>query len=301
MPFRGPPKPAPTWFPPPLARRWNEGGDAITKTLKRMRTARRIDPSRRLRLPFEPVELRTDDGVRLAAWFVNPTAPRPDGLMAVVHHHYGGQKATVLPWLSLLHELAVPAIAIDGRGHAESDPSPPGRGSFGKRAADARAACEFVVGRGARRLLGVGQSQGAASLAIGLAGREDLAGVVLDCGPAPEMGTAAWGLAGNVLGDAADDRLARALLAARILPGTEPVAYPPLLWSALFRLRSVPLLWLHGDRDEVIRRSWSAAWFHTLRGPSWQALRVPGADHVRTLQEGGTAVASAVSDFVRAL
>ena len=287
----------------PVGRSWLAGNEAIRRTLKRMRTARRIDPGRVWGLPFEDVELHTRDGVRLAAWFV-PARPRDDGLMALVHHHYGGQKATTLPWLELLHRLGIPALVFDARGHAASDLSPPGRGSFVKRADDVRAAWAWLRARGARRILGVGQSQGAATLMIGAGFRRDLAGLIVDSGPTPDMFTAAWGLAGNLLGSVGRrEPWTRAILAARILPGTEPLLYLPALWSRLAVLRRRPLLWIHGDRDVVIARSWSRGWFVPMRPRSdrWQSLRVPDADHVRCLQVGGEAVEAAVRDFIAGL
>lgn len=303
MPFLGEPTPPRRWMVGPVRRAWETGNGAIARTLKRMRTPRRITPGRRLKLPFDVVELTTDDGVGLAGWFVPapPDAPDRGGLMAVVHHHYGGQKATVLPWIQLLHELGVPCLAFDARGHASSDASPQGRGSFVKRAADVKAACDELKRRGATRLLAVGQSQGAAALLIGVAWRADLAGVIVDSGPAPEMASAAWGLSRNMLGAVGSrDTLARVMLSLRIVPGTEPIRYVGALWFSLAALRATPLLRIAGGRDEVIRASWSNAWYRTMRSPSgvWSHVLVPEADHVRTLQVGGERVTSAVQDFV---
>lgn len=290
----------------PVRRSWEDGSAAIVRTLKRMRTARHIDPARSWGLPVEDASFDTDDGVRLAAWFVqpSPTAAAAAGLMAVVHHHYGGQRATALPWLKLLHEAGIPALAFDARGHGASARTPPGRGSFVKRASDVRAACAELRRRGARRILGVGQSQGAASLLIGTAWAGDTAGLILDSGPTPDMATASWGLAGNLLGpQARREPWTRALLAARILPGTEPLLYLPALWSSLAALRSTPLLWIHGDRDDVIDRRWSVVWYRAMAPASgaWRSLLVAGADHVRCLQVGGEPVAAAVRDFVGGL
>ncbi len=294
MPFRGDPADLPGWAPAPLRDRWAVGTKAIALTLKRMRTARRIRPDRVFRLPYEDVSLTTDDGVALAAWFI--PADRAD-LAAVVHHHYGGQKATVLPWLRFLHDKGIPALAIDGRGHGSSDRSPPGRGSFIRRAPDVRAACDELRRRGFPRILAVGQSMGAATTAIAVAGRPDLAGVILDSGPAPEMGTAAWGLAGNLMETQREkDPSARGLLAARILPGTQPGRYPFAIWRALLRLRRTPLLWLHGSADRVIEARWARAWFRPLapRTGAWSSLEVEGADHVRSLQTDPPGVEAAV-------
>lgn len=306
MPFLGTPKPAPRWMVGAPGRSWDAGSEAITKTLKRSKTARRITPDRRLKIPFEAFDLHTADGVRLMAWFVPgaESASRDDGLMVVLHHHYGGQKATLLPWIELFHRLGIPSVSFDARGHAASDPSPPGRGSFVKRAEDVRAACEEARRRGARRILGFGQSQGAAALVISTAAMPDVVGCILDSGPAPDMSTAAWGLAGNMLGAVASrETMTRMMLSARIVPGTHPARYLVCLWRSLFKLRDKPLLWLHGGRDRVIDARWSSLWFRSLRpsGGAWRCLLVPEADHVRCLQEGGLQVQDEVVSFLAQL
>jgi pimeloyl-ACP methyl ester carboxylesterase len=268
------------------------GSDAIRLTLRRMKTARRIDPGRRLGIAHEDLDLRSEDGVRLAAWWV-PTRPGvvgPAGWTAVVHHHYGGQRATALPWIRVLWEHGIPTLAFDARGHGASDPSPAGAGDFVSRAADVRAAVAELRRRGARRILGVGQSQGGAVLVMGLRRVPELGAVVLDSGPAPDMGSAAWGLAGNMLeATEQDDPAARVLLAARILPGTRPLRYLPALWRALAELRTLPLLWLHGGADRVIPEAAARCWWRALAPADgrWRRCFVPGGEHVRLIEHGG--------------
>ncbi len=303
MPFKGQPNDLPPWVPL-LRPGWDAGSDAIRKTLKRSKTARRIDPGRRLKLPWERVVFDTADGATLVGWYVPgaEATPRPSDVAVVIHHHYGGQKATVLPWIAWFHRQGWPCLAFDARGHAESSDSPLGRGSFVARRADVVAACEQLRQRGFQRLIAFGQSQGAAALAMGVAGRSDVIGVVMDSGPAPDMGTAAWGLAGNMLGRVGREHPRwRGMLAARILPGTQPVRYLGALWWALARLRDRPLLWLHGGRDDVIPRRWSKVWFTALRTPHWSFVEVPEADHVRTLAVGGERVEQAVAAFLERL
>lgn len=265
--------------------------------------ARKITPERRLKIPFEAFDLHTSDGVRLAAWFIPAKEEHQGsgGLTVVLHHHYGGQRATLMPWIAFFHELGLPTLCFDARGHADSDSAPPGKGSFVRRSEDVRAACDEARRRGATQLVGFGQSQGAAALVISMSGRDDVAAVIVESGPAPDMLTAAWGLAGNMLG-AVDSRNigVRTLLAARILPGTHPALYLWRLWTSLARLRSIPLLWLHGGGDSVIDPRWSGWWYRALRSKTtaWSDVQVAGAEHVRTLQEGGDAVRPAVSDLV---
>jgi uncharacterized protein len=300
MPFKGQPNDLPDWVPL-LGSGWDAGSDAIRKTLKRSKTARRIDPGRRLKLPYERIEFDTADGARLVGWFVPgaETPSRPADVAIVLHHHYGGQKATVLPWIAWFHRQGWPCLAFDARGHAESSDSPEGRGSFVARREDVRGAMQELRRRGFSRLVAFGQSQGAAALVMAVADVDDVLGVIVDSGPAPDMGTAAWGLAGNMLGRTGKEHPRwRGLLAARIIPGTQPITYQHTLWRSLFRLRRRPLLWLHGGKDDVIPRRWSKVWFDALKTAAWSFVHVPDADHVRTLAVGGDAVEGAVSGFL---
>lgn len=299
MPFKG----DPTWLevPAPGVASWNRGSDAIARMLKRTKAARRITPDRRWGLPYEDVALRTEDGVDLAAWYIPGREPQDPELAVVVHHHYGGQRATVLPWLELFHRLGFATISFDARGHAASGDSPEGRGSFSKRVSDVSAGLAELRRRGFRRFVGFGQSQGASTTIMALSGRSDVVGFILDCGPAPDMLTAAWGLAGNMLGKDRDDRLARALLSARIIPGTEPLSYQFQLWLSLAFARRKKLLWIHGGQDQVIRKAWAARWYRPLHSPNWTELAVPEADHVRTLSVSPQTVEPAVAALLASL
>lgn len=306
MPFKGEPSIAPNWLPNPLASSWNRGSAAIARTLKHAKTPRGLDPARRMGLACQSIKVHTHDGVCLDAWYLpgSTDVTRPVEICAVLHHHYGGQKATLLPWIELFHRIGIATLAFDGRGHGASDACPAGRGSFVHRAADVIAACDEARTRGAVSILAFGQSQGAAALVMGIYGRDDLLGCILDSGPAPDMGSAAWGLAGNMLGrDARDHPMTRALLSARIIPGTQPFRYLTSLWWSLASLRSVPLLWIHGSLDRVIPRRRSQLWFEALRpkGDLWQGVEVQGAQHVRCLAVGGQGLQTQVSEFVSGL
>tara|TARA_Y100001968_G_scaffold328403_1_gene375489 strand:- start:8237 stop:9211 length:975 start_codon:yes stop_codon:yes gene_type:complete len=303
MPFKGEPVRSPSWLPTLFSEPWDLGSSAIARTLKHARTARGLNPSRVFGLQVRALEFCSDDGVRLDAWYL-PAAKQVDAVSpgcVVLHHHYGGQKATLLPWLEFFHRKGFDALCFDARGHGASGPSPEGRGSFVHRAADVRAACNKARDLGAQQIIAFGQSQGAAALVMGIHDRDDVVACIVDSGPAPDMASAAWGLAGNMLGRLAGERpVARALLSARILPGTHPLLYQAALWQALFGLRSRPLLWIHGARDRVIPRQSASLWFKLLRpaGQLWQGVEVAHAEHVRCLAVGGVELEVQVEDFL---
>ena len=267
-----------------------------------MRRERRAVPED-LGLGYEAIELETDDGRELAAWFVPPVptaaVETSSGLMAVIHHHFGGQKATTLPWLEFFAGQGIPAIAIDGRDHGGSYAHHWGPSCFGDRALDLHAACDELKIRGARRLLLVGQSQGAA-VAIKTAGqRHDVAGLVVDSGPALLMSLASWTLARSLAPKG--DLLDRAFLFYRVLRSESSNGYVRDLLGSLWRLRDTPLLWIHSEADHVIPRSWVAPWFVALRRAKgcWSAATVPGG-HVHAPQPASD-VARHLVHFICAL
>ena len=281
---------------------WQDAGQAYDNMARRFaRRSSRLTPLNRHGLEFEELSVLTDDGFELASWYV----PAPEGgrtdLTVVCHHHFGGQRATLLPWIRLFHRLGLATLSFDGRGHAASD-VPAGRhGSFSVRAADVSAACDEALRRGARRIVAFGQSQGAAAVVMGVDRRRDIAGVILECGPAPDMVSASWGLAAGLLGKRrSKDGLQRASLTARLLGGTDVVRYSRGLWSGLLRLREVPLLWIHGDADFVVPRSLVAAWYRPLRPRSglWRSVEVPRGQHVLSLMAAPDLIEAELTRFV---
>ena len=249
-------------------------------------------------LPYDSLRLHTDDDVELAAWYVPAPAAAPaSALGAVMHHHYGGQKAALLPWIELLHRLGVGCLGFDARGHAGS-PCAPGKETYRQRFADVRAAHAEL------RRRGHGQSQGAAVL-VGALGRErDVAGLILDSGPAALAVPPIWGMARSLVPEAsATPTLTAGVITVELVRRLRPSDYAFHLWPGLLALRDRPLLWLHGSADRVIPRRWAALWFRLLQphAPRWQTLTVAGAEHVQCLQQGGAEVEPCVARFVAQL
>lgn len=280
-------------------------GDRFRRTMRRdLRASPKV-----LHLPFEQVDVLTRDGLRLDGWFV----PRSDGaafagagLGVVLHHHYGGQKASLLPWLRLFHSVGLDALALDARDHGGSAPRPIGLDCFVRRAADVHAAIDELRRRGSTRVVCYGQSQGASIVAFASGHRRDVAGVIFDSGPPPAMELAAWGLAGAMLdqGRVQWGVPERLLATSRLLVRTRPFRFNACLWSSLTRLRDRPVLWVHCEKDLVIPRRWARLWYEALRPRKanlWQELEVAGGDHVRTIQADEAAVVAAVERYLRVL
>ncbi|MFT3925984.1 MAG: alpha/beta fold hydrolase [Myxococcales bacterium] len=253
---------------------------------------------------FSAVELRTDEGLMLSAWWVpGPSSSATLDLVAVVHPFHSGHKSDVLPWVKLLHELGLGVVAIDGRGHGDSDPVPAGtKDSLAARAHDVAAACNEARRRGARRLLLVGQSQGGGvPVLVEASRRGDVAAVVVESGPGTTMLDASLGLAKFALAGTRSkpSRLALMMCCARILHRGRPIVDTWAQWRSLVRLRSRPLLWIHGERDAVVPLASAARWFGALgkRGGQWHAVIIPRGRHAACVPMGTEQVRLALREL----
>ncbi|NDD82169.1 MAG: alpha/beta hydrolase, partial [Verrucomicrobia bacterium] len=79
-----------------------------------------LNPAR-MGLVCEDVELKTDDGMRLSAWWM-PNG-KPGRAPVVILHGLGASKAHMIDYILLAQEQGNPTLAIDFRGHGGSDPS----------------------------------------------------------------------------------------------------------------------------------------------------------------------------------
>lgn len=70
-------------------------------------------------IAFEPVSIMTEDGVRLAAWWLPYTASEPVGTVLFLHG-YGASKAQSLAVAPFLHRAGYHVLAFDFRAHGES-------------------------------------------------------------------------------------------------------------------------------------------------------------------------------------
>jgi uncharacterized protein len=134
-----------------------------------------LNPSR-MGLVCEEVELRSEDGFRLTAWWM-PNG-KPGRAPVVVLHGLGASKAHMIDYILFAQEQGNPTLAIDFRGHGGSDPSLTSIGFYESR--DAAAAMEFVRTRGAGDPVLWGTSMGAVSGLLAAARDGSAAGVIAD-------------------------------------------------------------------------------------------------------------------------
>ena len=134
-----------------------------------------LNPAR-MGLACEDVELKTDDGLRLRAWWM-PNG-KPDHPPIVVLHGLGASKAHMIDYILFAQQQGNPTLAIDFRGHGDSDPSLTSIGFYESH--DAMAAMKFVRSRGAGNPVLWGTSMGAVSALLAAAQDGAAAGVIAD-------------------------------------------------------------------------------------------------------------------------
>ena len=78
-----------------------------------------------LRIPYAALKLRTVDGVQIAAWQLEPAAPKAD---IVYFHGNGGNLSLWLPVFATFHSFGYRVLAFDYRGYGLSEGSPSERG-----------------------------------------------------------------------------------------------------------------------------------------------------------------------------
>jgi fermentation-respiration switch protein FrsA (DUF1100 family) len=209
--------------------------------------------------------ITTDDGVRLHAWH----APPPEGAPVLVWSHgNGGNVANRGEVILALRDRGVGVLAYDYRGYGKSAGRPSETGVY----RDARAAYddERAHGTPPERIVCFGESLGSA-VTLSLALERPCAGVVL-VSPFTTLADVArhhYGVLGAVAGRAFDSL------------------------SRIPRL-DVPVLVVHGDRDDIVPFALGERLYAAAPEPK-TFLRVRGAGHNDVLDDA--AVIDAVATF----
>ena len=169
------------------------------------------------------VWLTTRDGVKLNAWWI----ARPGSRLATVFFHgNGGNLTHRVDHMRAIAAAGSALLMLDYRGYGKSEGKPSERGLY----ADADAAYQWLIDQGyaAKQIVIHGESLGAA-VAVELAARQPCAGVVLE---------APFNSAAQV--------------AASVLPLVGPLLMRQFDSKAKVGRIGSPMLFMQGDRDEVI-------------------------------------------------
>jgi fermentation-respiration switch protein FrsA (DUF1100 family) len=137
-----------------------------------------IEPASTLGYPgARDVTFRTQDGVRLAAWYV----PGTNRAAVILMHGSHGTRTSELPYLRFLAHAGFAILAVDARGHGASGGETNALGWYGDR--DIAAAYSFLShqpGIDQARIAGLGLSMGAEELLRATANGVPLAAVIAD-------------------------------------------------------------------------------------------------------------------------
>lgn len=224
------------------------------------------------RLSYEDVFFQTSDGVRLNGWFV-PGSGRSATLLWF--HGNTGNIADRVDNIALLHDrLGISIFIFDYRGYGRSGGSVSEEGTY----RDAEAALAYLRSRkdvNPAKIILFGRSLGAA-IAVELAAKEPCAGLLLESPftSVKEMADSAFPLF--------------------------PVGFFfRTKYDALSKIKQVkvPVLILHGDRDEIVPFSMGRRIFEAANEPK-TFFTIKGAGHNDTYQMGGRAYLRALDRFI---
>jgi fermentation-respiration switch protein FrsA (DUF1100 family) len=228
-----------------------------------------LDPAR-LGIEASEVWLDTEDGVRIHAFFL--PAPSTDRGLLYLHGN-AGNASHRLPLAELLRRLETSVLLLDYRGYGKSGGRPHEAGLY----ADARAALAHLVearGLPESRIVVFGSSLGG-PVAVELARGRSLAGVILES-------------TFSSLSDAGVVHFGR--LATAVTRGRFDAA------AAIPEVRA-PLLFLHGDRDDIVPRDLGLRLFEAAGEP--KAFETfPGAGHNDMIEVGGAAYFARIRRFL---
>ncbi|HEV8537009.1 MAG TPA: alpha/beta hydrolase [Candidatus Limnocylindria bacterium] len=203
----------------------------------------------------EEVELVTDDGIRLGAWFV-PASERAAGMTVLVCNGNAGDRSSRAVLARGLADEGYAVLLFDYRGFAGNPGAPTEAGLH----ADARAALAYLISRPGvdpSRIVYFGESLGAA-VAAQLASERPPFALVLRS-PFPSLAEA-----GRVHYP--------------YLPVIDPLLMDRYRVSAALAGLRVPVLVVAGDRDTVVPIALSRKVHDDLRAPK-RLVVVPGMEH----------------------
>ena len=226
-----------------------------------------------LGLEHEEVFLAADDGVRIHAWLLPVAGARR--LVLVCHGNAGNVSHRLDRARQMQRRLGVSVLLFDYRGYGRSEGSPDEEGTY----RDARAAYRYAVetkGIRPEAIVLFGESLGAA-VAAQLALETPARALVLESAftSIPDMARAAY----------------------PFLPPVGPLIRTRYATVAKARRLTLPLLMLHGERDDIVPLAQGRRVFEAAGGPK-RFVTIAGAGHNDTYLVGGDAYWDAFAAFL---
>lgn len=242
------------------------------------------DTPARLGIRYEALTLQTSDGVRIAAWQLEPEHPTAD---IVYFHGNAGNLSLWLPVLATLHSFGYRVLAIDYRGYGLSEGSPSERGLT----LDAEAVAQHVAGS---RNGSTGGSAAGAPLRRPLIYWGRSLG-----GPVAAAAARIAPPDGLVLESTFPDKasVVRSMPLFRLLNAFSSYRFDTL--AALRGFRSTVLV-VHGDADTIIPYGLGQELFEKLDAPK-RFVTLRGADHNDLFDARSEAYWTPIRAFIDAL
>ncbi len=243
-------------------------------------------------LPQEDVELISGDGVRLSGWFV-PSKKKPRGTVIYLHG-VGDNKTAGVPLAAMLHKHGYNVLLYDSREHGESEGLYCTYGYYEKL--DVSTAIDFLKKKRIRTgSIGIfGTSMGAA-VAIQAAAVDTRVKAVVAEASFTDLRTISvdyqrrivklpWHFLRNVA-MSRSQKIAR--FKAREVSPVDDV-----------RRLSIPILFIHGMEDSLIKYEYSKTLYHHAHEPK-ELFLVPGASHTDIWEVAGLSYEKKITSFFR--
>ncbi len=226
--------------------------------------------AKELGIDAEQLRIATEDGIRIQAYWL--PFQQTDRTLLFLHGNAGNASHRLYN-ADMLRKMGTNVLLLEYRGYGRSEGSVSESGLY----ADARAGMQYLLTERSiseNRIIVFGRSLGGA-VAVDVAQDRDLAGVILESSFS-SLSDAAASLVGLPIG-----WLASGL-------------YDSI--SKIGRVRA-PLLFFHGDRDEVIRYRVGQRLFEAAPEPK-QFVTLEGAHHNDTVSVGGADYARRIDRFI---
>ncbi len=230
--------------------------------------AERVAPSAAGLAGVEEVQIRSDDGQALVAWYAPPSAGK---LTVLYFHGNAGNAASRADKFDTMRAGGFGVLLLNNRGYGGSEGSP----SEASNVRDAVSAYEFAIGKGVspQQIVLYGESLGSGQ-AVQLAGRRQVKAVILE-----------------------------APLTSTIDIARSTYWFLPLRFVLTDQFRNIdhiaaikaPILLLHGERDEVIPFEHSSRLQEAAQSPA-QLEAFPDGSHSDLFEHGAWAKAVAFVD-----
>jgi fermentation-respiration switch protein FrsA (DUF1100 family) len=222
-------------------------------------------------LGAEDAWLLTSDGVWLHAWWIAaPQAP----LVTLYFHGNAGNVTHRAQQILEITAAGSSILLLDYRGYGKSEGHPNEKGLY----KDAEAGYRYLLDRGyrAQQIVLQGESLGTA-VAVGLATRNECGGVVVE----------------SAFTSGRD-------VARTVLPLLSPLLFRSFDSESKIAHIRAPLLFFHGDRDQIIPLKLGRALFDAAPQPKW-FCEVSGAGHNDLLEVAGPSYRERLNEFYKRL